>query len=161
MTWFLPFPFLSAFLLVTWLLLNQSLAIGQIVLGLLLALVGGWVTTAIELPDGRPGRFGIIVRLTFDVLADILRSNLAVGRTILGLSEPAAPGFVKIPLDLCNSYGLATLAVIITATPGTVWVMFDPGEHILTIHVLDLADESTWIRTIKQRYERQLLEIFE
>ena len=29
------------------------------------------------------------------------------------------------------------------------------------IHVLDLIDEKTWIRTIKGRYERLLLDIFE
>ena len=33
--------------------------------------------------------------------------------------------------------------------------------RVLTIHVLDLIDESEWIRTIKNRYERRLLEIFE
>jgi len=32
---------------------------------------------------------------------------------------------------------------------------------MLTIHVLDLIDENAWIRTIKHRYERLLLEIFE
>jgi len=30
----------------------------------------------------------------------------------------------------------------------------------LTIHVLDLVDETEWVRTIKGRYERLLLEIF-
>jgi multicomponent K+:H+ antiporter subunit E len=29
------------------------------------------------------------------------------------------------------------------------------------IHVLDLIDESEWVRTIKGRYEHHLLEIFE
>lgn len=29
------------------------------------------------------------------------------------------------------------------------------------IHVLDLVDEGEWVRTIKERYERHLLEIFE
>jgi multicomponent K+:H+ antiporter subunit E len=29
------------------------------------------------------------------------------------------------------------------------------------IHVLDLIDESEWVDTIKGRYERLLLEIFE
>ena len=32
---------------------------------------------------------------------------------------------------------------------------------MLTIHVLDLIDEKSWIHTIKDRYERRLLEIFE
>lgn len=60
-----------------------------------------------------------------------------------------------------NPFGLAALAVIITATPGTVWVDYDAGEGMLTIHVLDLVDEATWIGTIKHRYERRLMEIFE
>ena len=29
------------------------------------------------------------------------------------------------------------------------------------MHVLDLVDEETWVRTIKGRYERLLMEIFE
>ena len=53
------------------------------------------------------------------------------------------------------------LALIVTATPGTLWVSFDPAKGVLTLHVLDLIDEDAWIATIKQRYERYLLEIFE
>jgi len=59
-----------------------------------------------------------------------------------------------------NAYGLATLACIITSTPGTLWVDFNEASGTLTIHVLDLVDETEWVRTIKGRYERPLLEIF-
>ena len=31
----------------------------------------------------------------------------------------------------------------------------------LLLHVLDLVDEETWVRLIKDRYERRLMEIFE
>jgi multicomponent K+:H+ antiporter subunit E len=41
------------------------------------------------------------------------------------------------------------------------WVNYDAQKGLLMIHVLDLVDEAEWIRTIKQRYERHLLEIFE
>jgi multicomponent K+:H+ antiporter subunit E len=97
------------------------------------------------------------------VIADIVRSNIAVARIILGLAgeRERRSGFVDIPLDLRNPYGLAALACIITATPGTLWVSFDEAKATLTIHVLDLVDESEWARTIKGRYERLLLEIFE
>jgi multicomponent K+:H+ antiporter subunit E len=40
------------------------------------------------------------------------------------------------------------------------WVGFDKTSGTLTIHVLDLIDENEWVRTIKGRYERPLLEIF-
>jgi multicomponent K+:H+ antiporter subunit E len=69
-------------------------------------------------------------------------------------------GFIEVPLDLRNPYGLAALACIITATPGTLWVGFDRKRGLLTMHILDLIDDETWIRTIKGRYEQPLLEIF-
>jgi multicomponent K+:H+ antiporter subunit E len=95
------------------------------------------------------------------VLIDIAKSNLAVARIIIGL-EPRrwTSGFVQIPLELRHSYGLVALACIITSTPGTLWVKFEPTSGVLTIHVLDLIDEQEWINTIKGRYEGLLLEIF-
>ena len=70
-------------------------------------------------------------------------------------------GFLQIPLEMRDPHGLAMLAVIITATPGTVWAGHDPADNVLTLHVLDLQDEAAWLQTIKQRYERPLMEIFE
>lgn len=158
----LPFPLASAGLLVLWLLLNQALSLGQLVLGSVLALAGGWALTALQLPKTRVRRAGAIFRLLSLVVADIVRSNIAVGRIVLGLGgRQRTSGFVNIPLDLRDPYGLATLACIITSTPGTLWVNFDAGNRLLMIHVLDLLDESEWVRTIKGRYERLLQEIFE
>lgn len=161
MTRLLPFPIVSAGLLILWLLLNQTLALGHILLGGALALVGGWALTALEPPKARPRRLPVILRLAALVFADIVRSNIAVARIILGLRRRGwISGFVDIPLELRDPYGLATLACIITSTPGTLWVDFDAASGTLTIHVLDLIDESEWVRIIKGRYERLLLEIF-
>lgn len=161
MTRLLPFPIASASLLVLWLLLNQSLSPGQILLGTAVALVGGWTLTLLEPPKARLRRLGAIARLTALVVADVLQSNIAVARIILGLGRnQRIPGFVEIPLELRDPYGLATLACIITSTPGTLWVDFDEASGILTIHVLDLVDKTEWVDAIKSRYERRLLEIF-
>jgi multicomponent K+:H+ antiporter subunit E len=162
MTRILPFPIASASVLVLWLLLNQSFSLGQFLLGSAVALVGGWMLAALEVPKARPRRLDSIVRLIALVLADIVRSNFAVARIILGLQARRwTSGFVEIPLELRDPYGLATLACIITSTPGTLWADFDAASGSLTIHVLDLIDKSEWVRTIKGRYERLLLEIFE
>ena len=160
MTRLVPFPMVSAGLLVLWLLLN-GLSAGHILLGGTVALIGGWAFAALEPPKMRLRRPLAVLRLTAFVFADIVRSNVAVARLILGL-EPRrwASGFVDVPLELRNPYGLATLACIITSTPGTLWVDFNEASGTLTIHVLDLVDENEWVRTIKGRYERLLLEIF-
>jgi multicomponent K+:H+ antiporter subunit E len=148
-------------LLALWLLLNQTLSLGHVLLGGAVALIGGWALAALEPPGTRPRRLGAIFRLAAVVILDIVRSNIAVAGIILGLQRRReGPGFVDIPLELRDPYGLATLACIITSTPGTLWVNFNEASGILTIHVLDLVDRSEWVRTIKGRYERRLLEIF-
>ncbi len=162
MTAWLPFPLLSACLLGTWLLLNQTISAGHVLLGGLLALLGGWLTAKLQPAIGRVRNARAIFALAFLVLADIIGSNIAVARIILGSRHRSVTsGFLSIPIAMRNRYGLATLACIITATPGTLWVQFNPTKGILMIHVLDLSDESVWIDTIKGRYERLLLEIFE
>jgi multicomponent K+:H+ antiporter subunit E len=158
MTRLLPFPRVSVALLLLWLLLNQALTPGHVLLGAIFALAGGWALARLELAEGRARRPIAILRLSASVLVDILRSNLAVARIILGLRR-TSPGFMSIPLTLRHPYGLAALACIITSTPGTVWVNFDAATGMLRIHVLDLVDEAAWIAIIKERYERPLLEI--
>ena len=154
------FPLAVAGLLLTWLMLNQTLSLGHILLAGTVAAVGAWTLGALQLPEGRARRLGAALRLSGHVGADVVRSNLAVARIVLGLSRRPTSGFVKIPLELRDRYGLATLACIITATPGTLWVALDEAGGTLTIHVLDLIDEAEWISTIKGRYEHLLLEIF-
>ena len=160
MTWLVPFPVLSAGLLVLWLLLN-GLSVGHILLGGTVALIGGWAFAVLEPPKMRLRRPLTVLRLATFVFADIVRSNVAVARIILGLQPRRwTSGFVDIPLQLRDPYALAALASIITSTPGTLWVDFNEASGTLTIHVLDLVDENEWVRTIKGRYERLLLEIF-
>ena len=71
------------------------------------------------------------------------------------------PGFVDIPLELRDPVGLAVLACIITATPGTSWAAYDSRSGVLTMHVLELVDEATSIGVVKRRYEKPLLEMLE
>ena len=157
----LPYPLLSAALLLLWLLLNQTVSPGHLLLACAVGIAGGWTLAALQLPKLRLRRPASILRLAWIVTNDIVRSNIAVALIVLGFGRARrTSAFVDIPLDLRDPYGLAALACIITSTPGTVWVSFDAKAGILTIHVLDLIDESDWRRKINGDYERLLLEIF-
>jgi Multisubunit Na+/H+ antiporter, MnhE subunit len=99
--------------------------------------------------------------LAWLVFVDIIRSNIAVLRIALRLPAPGrVAGFLAIPLELRDPRGLAVLAGIVTATPGTSWAHYEAAANILTLHVLDLVDEEAWVRQFKDRYERRLMEIF-
>jgi multicomponent K+:H+ antiporter subunit E len=157
----LPYPILSVLLLLIWLLLNQSLAPGTILLGALLGIALARVFGLLHPPKAHLRNYPLLGLLFVRVVGDIFRSNIAVARIVLRRERRMHSGFVAIPLALTDRHGLAVLACIITSTPGTIWVSYDSTANILLIHVLDLVDEQDWIDTIKQRYERLLLEIFE
>ena len=150
-------------LLALWLVLNESLAPGHLLLGAALALAGVAVYSRLQPSAGRLFNRPLAALQLFGlVFADVVRSNLAVARIVLGLgARERKAGFLSLPLELRHPGGLAVVACIVTATPGTSWVRHDPAANVITIHVLDLADEEGWIRLFKQRYERLLLEIFE
>jgi multicomponent K+:H+ antiporter subunit E len=156
-------PALVAVLLATWLLLNQTLAPGQVLLGFALSVVLAWFGHDLRPLRARLRRVDRALDLFLVVFWDILRSNVAVARIVLGLvgRRQVRSGFLKVPLDLRDDHGLAVLACIVTSTPGTVWAGLSPDGATLTLHVLDLRDEDEWVRMIKRRYERRLMEIFQ
>lgn len=156
----LPYPLHSGLLFLIWLLLAGSVSPGQLLLAALLAWLLPWTLQKLNVPVSHMRRPLSFAKLFCIVVADIVRSNIAVARIILTPHLPKTSGFIEIPLDLTSHYALALLATIITSTPGTLWVDYDGERKVMTLHVLDLVDEAAWVELIKTRYERYLLEIF-
>jgi multicomponent K+:H+ antiporter subunit E len=154
-------PVLWLALVAMWLALNQTVAPGDVILGALVAWAGVAVLGRLSPPSGGVRRPGTIVTLAGIVLLDIVRSNIDVARIVLTGKRAGTAGFIDIPLDIRRPAGLAALACIITATPGTAWAGYDSATNVVRIHVLDLVDGPALARSIKDRYERRLMEICE
>lgn len=157
----LPYPMLTASLLLMWLLLN-GVSPGHVALGIPIALFASWTMAALQPSKPRIGRWGAILQLIGIVAVDILRSNIAVSRLILsGPVATSRSGFIAVPLTIKDRTALALLACIVTATPGTAWVEYRSRRNTLLLHVLNVGEEQQWIDLIQDRYEPMLLEIFE
>lgn len=157
----LPHPLLSVGLFLASILMSGSVDPPSILLAVVMALAAPQVMRVLRIEPVRVRNPGAILKLAAWVAVDVVRSNLAVSRILAGNRTDRTSGFIHIPLDLRDRFGLAVLAIIITSTPGTLWVEYDRARGRLLMHVLDLVDEATWVETIKQRYERPLMEIFE
>lgn len=159
----LPLPLTSVAVFIAWLLLNQSVAPGQLLLGLLLALGLPRLVRPLR-PTGDPhiAQPWALARLLAGALVEIVRSCFNVSRVILFVkSRNLNSQFIRVPLDLTNPHGLALLSCLINMTPGTIWVEILADNRDLALHVFDLHDEQWWIDTIKTRYEKPIIEIFE
>ncbi|HQR20199.1 MAG TPA: Na+/H+ antiporter subunit E [Burkholderiaceae bacterium] len=157
----LPAPLLSVLLFIGWLLLAGSLSPGQVLLAAVLAVVIPWWTERLRPEHAHIGAWGTAMRLTLVVFYDIVASAVTVARQILGPEDRIRPGFVWVPLAIRDPYGTASLASIITMTPGTLSVDLSQDRRYLLVHALHVGDEADLIASIKNRYEQPLIRIFE
>ena len=95
------------------------------------------------------------------VFWDIVVANLHVARLVLGPKERLNPAFLEVPMVIEDEFLLATLACIISLTPGTVSAGLTPDRKTLLLHALDAPDIKALVAELKHRYEAPLLEIFE
>jgi len=156
----LPHPILSLALITAWLWLSGPVTPGSTAQALIIALIIPQVMRRLEPDRSRVRNPMALLRLLGRVAVDVVKSNYHVARIILFQNPKMHSGFIHVPLTLRNRYGLAVLSIILTSTPGTLWVQYDRRTGELLLHVLDLTDAQEWRDLIRDRYETLLLEIF-
>ncbi|WP_417582721.1 Na+/H+ antiporter subunit E [Nitrincola sp.] len=156
----LPMPVHSLLLFVSWLLLNNSVAPGHLVLAAFLAFTIPLLCAPLKTEQPRVLKPLLAVRYTLRVLGDIVTANIDVAILVLGPMRKLQPGFVAIPLDIKGDLPITLLASTISLTPGTVSAEVSEDHQWLYIHALHITDEQALIAEIKARYEAPLKEIF-
>ncbi|WP_020208369.1 Na+/H+ antiporter subunit E [Gilvimarinus chinensis] len=156
-----PHKLLSAFMLGLWLLINNTIAPGHWVLGLLLAWAIPFFTQSFWPQSMVINRPVLALRFLLLVLWDILIANVQVAFLIMGSRQKLNPAFMRIPLELKQDFTITLLANTISLTPGTVSVDLQMEEGYLLVHGLHIDDIDQAIADIKTRYEKPLKEIFE
>jgi len=159
-TWFSRL-FFGLMLLLTWLLLQNSIAPGHIVLGTVLAIVIPLLTAPFSPQQVLIRSPRMLLIYLARLLWDILIANLHVARLVLSPTPTLRPGFVELPLTVKNEFAIAVLANTISLTPGTVSAELSSDHTRLLLHCLDIEDEATLLEQIKTRYETPLREVFE
>lgn len=157
----LPHPALSVLLALLWLLVNNTLGAGHVVLGAFLGwslplLLRGYL---IHVPAVR--KPVLLCRFVLMVLHDIAVANLNVARLVLGPRSRLNPAFVEVPMAIEDPFVLAVLTSIVSLTPGTVSAGLSSDHRTLLLHALDASDVDALAHEVKTRYEAPLLEIFQ
>ena len=158
----LPSLPLALLLFVVWLLLNQSVSPGTLLMGAVLAVLVPLGTKSL-----RPGSVTmrkplVAFKLWAIVMRDFVRSNIRVATLILTRRPRDIPsGFLLVPLDMRDPHALALLAMILCLTPGTAWAEVSRDRSMLLLHVFEIDDADAMVAMVKRRYERPLMEIFE
>lgn len=155
----LDHPALSALLAASWLALSHSLAPVHLLSAALIGLILPRLLRPF-LPEPGLVRWAAVPSLLAVVVWDIVMSNIAVARLVLGPIGRIRPGWIEVPLATQHHRINALFASIITTTPGTVSAVVDEERGLILVHALDCEDTAAMAADMKARYEVPLMRIF-
>jgi multicomponent Na+:H+ antiporter subunit E len=153
---------------VVYIVFSGSVSTYDLVLGFIVALLSGYLTSNLLVSDTRKAlnirRFIwlIIYGIYYLTIAEF-KAHSDVIRRILHPRMPINPGIVRTPYNVVNDYSIVALANSITNTPGTVVVHLDEGKKIYYVHwiYVKAPDPKTTYDNIVKDFERYVKKIFE
>jgi len=102
-------------------------------------------------------RAGLILSVVF--LRELALSSWSVARAAFARDQRLSPAIIAMPLRLRTDMGIATLANLVSLTPGTTSLHVSADRSTLYVHCLDAADAEAVIAGIRRTFEDTLLEI--
>jgi len=147
--------------LLTWLLLTGTLAVDEVMLGIVVSLVVTYAAgqrlallSGLRLTPLAPLH---LLRYLVYFFGQLARSNLDVARRVISPSLPIHPELVEVRTGLTSDLGRMLLANSITLTPGTLTVEAE-GDRLL-IHWIDSgpgSDLENATRAIAAGFEQRI-----
>lgn len=149
-----------ALLTLVWVALTGAPSWDQILLGA----VVGWAALRWTGSVGRAGVSWVVrvpkaIGLALYFLAELVVANVNVAAAVLGPVRRLRPAIVAVPLDAESDGQILLLANLITLTPGTLSLDVSTDRRTLYVHVLHTDDPEAVRRTVKEGFERRVLEV--
>lgn len=90
---------------------------------------------------------------------ELLVANLRIAYEVVTPSHNMKPGVVAIPLDVETDVEITLLANLITLTPGTLSLDVSDDRRVLYIHAMYVDDADKLRLSIKDGFEKRVMEL--
>lgn len=102
-----------------------------------------------------PKLFGFVLFF----LWEIIKANFQALKESFYPKSKLEPAIVKVPLDAKTDLEITFLSNIISLTPGTLIMDVSDDKKVIYVHVMHLLDKDEFIKDIKIKLEKPLLEL--
>ncbi|HEJ2966708.1 TPA: Na+/H+ antiporter subunit E [Pseudomonas aeruginosa] len=104
-------------------------------------------------------RLWLIMVLAVIYLKELALSSMAVARAAFVRNPTISPAIIAVPIKLRTNLGIATLANLVSLTPGTTALHVSEDRSTLYVHCLDAPSIEHMMDDIKETFERRIQEI--
>ncbi|MCL6261089.1 Na+/H+ antiporter subunit E [Aquiflexum sp. TKW24L] len=146
-------------LAIIWVMATGTLTEENFVFGFLISFVILWIIT---FKKEERKYFTVIPKLIgflLFLLWEIIKANFQSMRESFLPKSKLEPAIVKFPLDAKSDLEISFLANIVSITPGTLIMDVSDDKKVIYIHVMNMSDKEEFIKEIKQKFEKPLLEL--
>ena len=150
---------MNILLTLVWLALTGKFNFLNFLFGFLLSFFILWVIARGNRERGYFYRIPKIISFFFFFLKELIKANLQVAFDVITPRFFMKPGIVKIELDASTDLEITLLANLITLTPGTLSLDVSDDKKVLYVHAMYIKDKEQFVQSIKQGFEKRLLEI--
>lgn len=142
-----------------WVALTGDFYFANYIFGFILSFFILWLATR---GSGKARYFTIWPKLISFVLFffyELVKANLQVAYEVSTPNYRMSPGIVMVPLDVQSNAGITLLANMISLTPGTLSLDVSNDKKVLFVHAMYVSDREEFVSSIKNGFEKRILEI--
>ncbi|WP_077703483.1 Na+/H+ antiporter subunit E [Virgibacillus dokdonensis] len=142
-----------------WMFLSESYSVPSFFAGYLLGILLLFLLRRF-IPDTFYFRRVVkIVSLIFLFIKELLSSNIEIVKLVYSPKPNFEPAIFELPTELKSNWEITLLANLISLTPGTLSVAVSRDNTKLFIHGMDIHDNNEAIDSIKNTFEKAIMEV--
>src|SRR5690606_26630355 len=104
-------------------------------------------------------RVWALISLFLLFLRELFMSSIQVLAIVIRPKMDIKPAIFEMETELSNDWQVTLLSALITLTPGTLVIGISEDQKRLYIHALDFEDIDSAVSSIKNTFERAILEV--
>jgi multicomponent Na+:H+ antiporter subunit E len=104
-------------------------------------------------------RIWSFIQLSIIFVKELILSNIAIVKIVLKPKLDMRPGIFALQTDLTEDWQITLLSSLITLTPGTLVIDVSEDNKTLFVHAMDIGEVENEISSIKNSFEKAILEV--
>lgn len=150
---------LNLVLAALWAAMAGDIDLAHLVVGFVVGYGILWVCRPLLPTTTYFAKLPLLVRFAGFFAWELVLSNVRVAWDVVTPRAYRRPGVVAVPLDATTEVEITLLANLVTLTPGTLSLDVSDDRRTLYVHAMFVDDPAELRRSIKQDFERRVLEL--
>lgn len=146
-------------LALAWVAMTGRFDVESLLVGFIFGYLVLFVSSRLVGPSTYFSKSRLLLGFTAFYIVELVRSNLRVAWDVITPERRSGRGIVAVPLDATTDAEITVLASLLSMTPGSLSIDVSNDRRFLYVHTMFLEDPEAFRASVKDDFERRVLEL--